>query len=154
MKLNEGKFHLLILGHMQELSWPNIRRSEIWKSEKQKPFGIVIDRNLRFDGYILSQCKKAARKLNVLVRIWKCMIIERKRMLMKTFIEYQFGYCPLGWICFNQSRNNRNNRINHLHERALIIVYIGNVSSFEGLFQRDQSVSIHHRNNHLLEIEL
>ena len=154
MKLNEGKFHLLILGHMQELSWPNIRRSEIWKSEKQKPFGIVIDRNLRFDGYILSQCKKAARKLNVLVRIWKCMIIERKRMLMKTFIEYQFGYCPLGWICFNQSRNNRNNRINHLHERALIIVYIGNVSSFEGLLQRDQSVNIHHRNNHLLEIEL
>ena len=87
MKLNEGKFHLLISGHKQELSWPNIRRSGICESEKQKPFGIVIDRNLRFDGYILSQCKKAVRKLNVLVRIWKCMIIERKRMLMKTFIN-------------------------------------------------------------------
>ena len=48
MKLNEGKFHLLISGHKQELSWPNIRRSEIWESEKQKPFGIVIDRNKPF----------------------------------------------------------------------------------------------------------
>ena len=78
--------------------WPNIRRSKIWESEKQKPLGIVIDRNLHSDEYILTQCKKAGRKLNVLVRIWKCMIIERKRMLMRTFIKYQFGYCPLGWM--------------------------------------------------------
>ena len=107
----------------------------------------MIDRNLRFDEYIVSQCKKAGRKLNVIVRIGKCMAIERRRMLMKIFIEYQFGYCPLGWICCNRSRNNRNNRINHLYERALRIVYIGNVSSFEGLLQRDQSIGIHHRDS-------
>ena len=93
----------------------------------------MIDRNLRFDEYIVSQCKKAGRKLNVIVRIGKCMAIERRRMLMKIFIEYQFGYCPLGWICCNRSRNNRNNRINHLYERALRIVYIGNVKEISQL---------------------
>ena len=37
---------------------------------------------------------------------------------------------------------------------ALRIVYNENVSSFEDLLQRDQSVSIHHRKIRLLEIEL
>ena len=40
-------------------------------------------------------------------------------------------------MCCNRSSNNR---INHLHERALGIVYNDNVSSFEDLLQRDQSV--------------
>ena len=59
MKLNELKCHL-ISGHKHELLWANIGRSKDWESEKQKLFGIVIDRNLRFDGYVLSQCKKQA----------------------------------------------------------------------------------------------
>ena len=151
MKSNEEKCYLLISGHKYELLWANIGSSKIWESEKQKLLGTVIDRNLRFDEYILSQCKKAGRKLSVLARICKFMTIERRRMLMKAFIESQLGYCPLAWICCNRSCNNH---INHLHERALRIVYNDNVSSFEDLLQRDQSVSIHHRNIRLLGIEL
>ena len=79
------------------------------------------------------------------------MTIEHRKILMKAFIESQFGYCPLVWMCCNQSYNNC---INHLHERALRIVYNGNMSSFEDLLQRNQSVSIHHRNICLLKIEL
>ena len=109
MKLNEEKCHLLISEHKHELSWANIRRSKIWESEKQKLLGIVIDRNLRFDEYILSQWKKTGRKLNVLVRTCKFMTTERRRMLMKTFFESQFGYCPLAWMCCNRSYNNHRN---------------------------------------------
>ena len=79
------------------------------------------------------------------------MTVEHRRMLMKIFIESQFGYCPLVQMCCNQSCNNRTN---HLHKRALTIVYNDNVSSFEDLLYRDQSVSIHHRNIRLLAIEL
>ena len=125
MKLNEEKCHLLFSGHKHELLWANIGRSKIWESEKQKLLGIVIDRNLRFDEYFLPQCKKASRKLSVLVRICKFMTIEHRRMLMKTFIESQFGYCPLVWMCRNRSCNNR---MNHLHERALGILYNDNFS--------------------------
>ena len=46
------------------------------------------------------------------------------------------------------------NRINRLHERALRIVYNDNVSSFEDLLQRDDSVSIRHKNIRLLRIEI
>ena len=37
--------------------------------------------------YILPKCKKAGRKLSVLVRISKSMTIERRRILIKAFIE-------------------------------------------------------------------
>ena len=112
----------------------------------------MIDRNLRFDEYILSHCKKAGRNLRVLVRNCKFMAIERRRMLMKAFIESQFGYCLiLVWMCRNRSCDNR---INHLHERALRIVCTDNVSSSEVLLPRDHSVSIHHRNIRLLGMEL
>ena len=70
---------------------------------------------------------------------------------MKAFIESQFAYCPLVWMfCSRRS----NNRINHLHERALRIVYNDHSSTFEDLLVKDNSVSIHHRNIRLLAIEL
>ena len=104
IKLNDEKCHPLVSGHKHELLWENIRRGEIWESEKQKLLGIVIDWNLCSDEYILSQCKKAGRKLSVLVRICKFMTSEC-RMLMKAFTESQFG-CPLVWMCCNRSCNN------------------------------------------------
>ena len=51
-------------------------------------------------------------------------------MLTKASIESQFGYCPLVWMCCNRSCNNR---INHLHERALRFIYNDKASSFEDL---------------------
>ena len=50
-------------------------------------------------------------------------------------------------MCCDRSCNNR---INHLHERALRTAYNNNVSSLEDLLPRDQSDSIHR----LLWIEL
>ena len=87
MKISEEKCHLLISGDKDELLWANIGRSKTWENEKQKLLGIVIDRNLRFDEYILPKCNKAGRKLSVLVRISKSMTIERRRILIKAFIE-------------------------------------------------------------------
>ena len=69
------------------------------------------------------------------------MTTERRRILKKALIESYFGYYPLVWMCCNR---NFNNRINHLYERALRIVYNDNVSSFEDLLQRDQRVSKYH----------
>ena len=43
-----------------------------------------------------------------------------------------------------------NNKINRLHERCLQIVYNDKLSSFNGLFEKDGSVSIHMRNIQIL----
>ena len=79
------------------------------------------------------------------------MSLNERRTLMKTFIEWQFGYCPLIWMFYGIIVNKK---INHLHERALRIVYKDYISSFEDLLKRDKSVTIHHRNIQLLAIEL
>ena len=151
MKLNQDKCHFLLSGHKHEMIWANIGQTKIWESRKQKLLGIIIDRNLRFDEYVLNQCKKAGRKLSVLIRICKFMSPERRRTLMEFFIELQFGYCPLVWMFCGRKSNNR---INHLHERALRIVYNDNQSSFENLLRKDRSVSIHHRNIRSFAIEI
>ena len=46
-----------------------------------------------------------------------------------------------------------NNRINHLHERSLRLIYNDYESSFQELLESDNSVSIHHRIIRLLAIE-
>ena len=109
----------------------------------QKLLGIILDRNLKFDEYILTQCKKAGRKIKVLARVCTYLSLERRRTLMKAFIESQFAYCPLIWMFCQRSSNTG---INHLRERALGIVYNNNESIFEDLLKKDNSVSIHHKN--------
>ena len=70
---------------------------------------------------------------------------------MKAFIESQFAYCPLTWMFHDRTVNQK---INRVHERALRIVYEDDISSFDELLKKDQSVKIHHRNIQLLAVEL
>ena len=70
---------------------------------------------------------------------------------MKSFFEPQFGYCSLVGMFYSRGVNNK---IDHLHERALRIIYKGNISTFEELLEKDGSYSIHHKNIQSLSIEL
>ena len=58
MKLNQDKCHLLVSGHKHEIIWAKIDETKIWESNKQKLLGVVIDRNLNFDEYVLDLSKK------------------------------------------------------------------------------------------------
>ena len=151
MKLNEDKCHLLVAGHRYETLWADIGNTRIWESKSEKLLGVVIDRNLNFDDYVFTLCKKAGRKLSALSRISYYMSFEKKRILLKAFIESQFGYCPLTWMFHSRKANHK---INHIHERALRIVYEDHESSFENLLKKDNSVCIHHKNIQSLAIEL
>ena len=79
------------------------------------------------------------------------MNIEKKRIVMKAFIESQFGYCPLIWMFHSRSLNNK---INRIHERALRVTYNDKSSSFQDSLQKDNSVSIHYRNIRSLATEI
>ena len=70
---------------------------------------------------------------------------------MKSFIESQFAYCPLVWICCDKTSDNR---INHLQERALRTVYNDNVSTFEKPPEKDNFVTTLVRNLRILAAEL
>ena len=72
---------------------------------------------------------------------------EKLRILMKTFIDTQFNYCPLIWMFHSRTLNNK---INKLHERALRLVYKDCISSFENLL----NIDIHERNLQKLATEM
>ena len=124
---------------------------KIWDSAKQKLLGMEIGRNLNFDDHLISLCKKAGRKLAVLARLSKFMSFRQKRILMKIFVESQFGYCPLIWM-FHRRKLNSN--INHLQERSLRIVYNDYITLFEDLLKKGNSFKIYNKNIQSLAIEL
>ena len=115
MKLNKDKCHLLVSGHKYENVWVKIGDEKIWKNAKQKLLGTEIGRNLNFDDHVISLCKKAGRKLAVLARLSKFMSFKQKRILMKTFVESQVGYCPLIWMFYSSFK------IHHKNIRSLAI---------------------------------
>ena len=151
MKLNQDKCHLLVSGFKYENVWAKIGKTKIWESKKQKLLGVEIDRTLSFDEHIASLCRKAGKKLSVLARLSNFKCTNKKRVLMKAFIEPQFSYCPLIWM-FHSTRVN--NKINNLHERWLRIVYKDNIRSFEDILKKDRPFTIHQRNIQSLAIEL
>ena len=75
----------------------------MFENKQRKRIGVIIDRDMKFDEYILKQCKKAGRKLYALGRICKFLKLERRSSLMKTLIESQISYCRLVWIFCNKS---------------------------------------------------
>ena len=79
------------------------------------------------------------------------MSFKERRILLKTLIESQFGYCPLVWM-FHSRRIN--NKINHLDVRSLRIVYKDNYSSYVYLLVKEKSFTILQRNIQSLAIEL
>ena len=92
-----------------------------------------------------------SRKINALGRIANYMSLEKRRIVMKTFIKSQFNYCLLIWMFHSRTINNK---INRLHERALRIVYSDFKSSFEGPLMKENSFSIHERNIQSLAIDI
>ena len=79
------------------------------------------------------------------------MDLPKRWVIMKSFITSQFGYCPLIWMFHSRALNNK---INSIYERALRITYNDSKSTFEELLNKDNSVSIHHRNFQVLAIKM
>ena len=85
---------------------------------------------------------KQIKKLSALARVTPYMTLEEKKIVMNSFFNAQFNYCPLIWML--QSR--KNNKIRHLHERYLRLICSDKKSSYENPLVKDNSVSVHHKN--------
>ena len=149
MKSNNDKCHLIIINN--ENNAILIGDEEITGSKPVKLLGISIDNKLSFNEHVANICKKANQKLHALARIAKYLDPKKLKIIMKTFIESQFNYCPLTWMFHSRKLNNR---INKLHERALRIVYKKTNLDFQDLLVLDKSFYVHHRNLQKLAIEM
>ena len=113
MKSNPGKCHLLLSTESPEVV--SIDGTQIKFSTAETLLGITINSELNFDNHLSAICNKVSRKINALGRIANCISLEKRRIVMKTFIESQFNYCFLIWMFHSR---NINNKINRLHERT------------------------------------
>ena len=95
--------------------------------------------------------KVAGRKLTIIARMSIILSFSKLRLLIKSFFDSQFSYCPLVWMFCGKVRNNR---INKLQERALRILYEGDQSTFQHLLNKDKPITIHARNIQLLATEM
>ena len=149
VKTNEDKCHLIV--STTEATEIRIGDYSIKSSDNEKLLGVYIDNKLNFDYHVDQLCKKANKKLRALARVTPYMNLEKKKIVMNSFFNAQFNYCPLIWML--HSRKN-NNKIKYLHERCLRLFYSDKKSSYENPLEKDHSVSIHHKNIQALAIEM
>ena len=70
---------------------------------------------------------------------------------MNAFFNSQLNYCPVIWMCHSRALNNI---INRLHKQCLRIIYNDKGSTFRGLQEKDNALSIRYRNIEALAIEM
>ena len=63
-------------------------------SSTEKLLGIQIHSDLTFE-HISSTCNKVRKEINVLNHLVNYMSFNKRPMVIKAFIEFQFNYCPL-----------------------------------------------------------
>ena len=102
--------------------------STIEPSPSEELLGITTDSELTFYKHITLLCSKPNQKLSALARIAKYLTIDKRKILLNSFITAQFNYCPLIWMCHSRALNNK---INRIQERALRIVYNDYLSQFQ-----------------------
>ena len=146
---NDDKCHLIVTN--QDSVSVTLGNETIEATDSVDLLGITIDSNLNFNEHIRNLCKKGNQKSHDLARISKYLNEEKLKIIMKTFVQSQFNYCPLMWMWHNRTLNNK---INRLHERALRIVYKNNNLTFQELLEKDGSVTIHHKNLQRLATEM
>ena len=124
-------------------SMGKVGKELVWEIREEKLLGLTLDKNLTFNSHLTTLCKNVGQKLTALARISRLLPFHKRRLLLKTFIESQFSYCPLVWMFCSRKINRK---INFIHQRALRLVYNDyRKSSFNELIENDNSISIHHR---------
>ena len=87
MKLNTDKCHLLVSGYKHEHTWVKLENEKLWEDSTVKLLGVHIDSQLKFDNHVSIICNKAGWKLSALRRIVQYLSFNKKRTLLKSFIE-------------------------------------------------------------------
>ena len=109
MKAGSGKSHLLL--SCNKPFTLVIDGSSIETNTKEVLLEIKTDKDLKFDDHVNNLCKKACQKLNASSRLAPYMNAEKRKIIMKAFIDSQFGYCSLVWMFHSRDINNKVNRI-------------------------------------------
>ena len=102
----------------------------------EKFFGIKIDNKLALEEHVEGLCKKASPKVSAEARISSLMKFEQRKRIVNLFITSHFSHYPFVWMFHSRHINNR---IDHIYERALKMIYQGYNSSFKEVLRKDKT---------------
>ena len=88
MKANPGKPHILLSNKKTEKV--KINDVVLTSTFEEKLLGITLDSELKFEKNTTDICNKASQKIHVL-SITCYISLNKRRLLMKTFVEFQFN---------------------------------------------------------------
>ena len=100
MKSNDDKCKLIV-ANTDKVSL-NLGNEFMEASSTVELLGIKLDKNLDFNEHVLDLIKKGNQKLHALARISQYLNQDKLKIIMKTFIQSQFNYCPLIWMFHNR----------------------------------------------------
>ena len=120
MLLNEEKCKYMIIEPQRTKSGESeirIGDHSVKNTDKEKLLGVVLDNHLKFDHHIKKICNEAGKKISALARIAPYLDIDKRKLLMKTFIITYFNYCPIVWMFCSRKMNNL---INNVHKTTKV----------------------------------
>ena len=89
----------------------------------EKLLGVKIDSKFVFEKHIKTICKTASNKLRALARDTSYITIQKKKVLMNSFFDFQFNY----YLSFRMYHGRRNKaKTNNLNERYLRLIHCDN----------------------------
>ena len=99
-------------------------------SDTMEVLGIDIDARLTFDGHVSKMCIKAGKQLSALQRLKGSLDQDSRMAIYKSFIMFNFNYCPLIWMF---TRKTSLFKLENIPKRALRFVLDDYQSRFTDL---------------------
>ena len=97
-KGNADKCHLFLSPFSnKEMALANYK---IASSNSEEILGVVIDSEVTSAKHIENFCRKSNQTFHALERVANFKTLEKRRLVMKTFVFSQFNYCPLVFSFF------------------------------------------------------
>ena len=109
LTLNDDKCNLLASRYKNEALFAKVGETLIWEENAIKLLGLIIDSGLTFNNHVKAICKKASQKLTAIIRMSNILSEYKRKLLIKTFFELQFNYCPWIWVFFDRTPNQQIN---------------------------------------------
>ena len=148
LKGNYDKYNLMLLGSRKNKNEDsqsiNVKIDEqvIKSSPDLKLLGVTLDDELSFSTHISDICKKASKRVGVLVRISNMIPREAKLQLYKSAILPNLTYCHIVWH-FCKASDAR--KLERVRERALRAVYNDRNATYEELLEKGRLSSLENR---------
>ena len=154
MSVNPEKFHGFVInrcGRYNGVFDMNFSGFKITTEKIVNLLGIDIDNKLNFNNHIGTLCKKAAGQLNAICRMGNHVGLNEKRVLIQSFVQANFNYCPLVWF-FTSPISLR--KIERIQVRSLRILHNDFDSDVESLLARGNNNTFLIKQHKNLAIEI